>query len=150
MAINKQPVFTTAPILVTTIYNPDVVDILSVPATYLTNNSRIFTSTDANGTLIERITVSCLGDPINNTLVSAKLVYLYLYDTTNDLWSLYDTATMPDTTVTNSTPNPEVEWVFTGGLILPTDFSIYIGTSVNARQADKFSVTLEGSTYTQV
>jgi hypothetical protein len=150
MAINKQPVFTTAPILVTTIYNPEVVDVTYDPSSYLTNNSRIFDSTDANGTLIERITVSCLGDPINNTSVSAKLVYLYLYDITNDLWSLYKTATMPVTTVTNTTPNPEVEWVFTGGLLLPTSFTIYIGASVNSTPADKFTVTLEGSTYTQV
>lgn len=150
MAINKQPVFTTSPILVTTIYNPDVVDILYSPATYLTNTSRIFDSTDTNGTLIERITVSCLGDPSNNDSVAAKLVYLYLYDVANDLWSLYKTATMPATTITNTTPNPEVEWVFTGGLILPADFSIYIGTSVSSTQADRFAVTLEGSTYTQV
>jgi hypothetical protein len=148
--LNKQPIFTAAPVLVTTIYNPEVVDILYSPATYLTNNSRIFNSTDTNGTLIERITVSCLGDPINNTSVAAKLVYLYLYDATSDLWSLYKTATMPTTTVTDTTPNPEVEWVFTGGLLLPTDFTIYIGTSVVSTQADRFAVTLEGSTYSQV
>ena len=150
MAINKQPVFTTAPILINKIYSPQIVDILYSPATYLTNDSRIFDSTDANGTLIERITVSCLGDPTTHTQVSAKLVYLYLYDTNNDLWSLYKTATMPATTVTEATPNPEVEWVFTGGLILPADFTIYIGTSTATRQADRFSVTLEGSTYTQL
>lgn len=148
MAINKQPVFTTAPILVTTIYNPSVVSELNNPGSYL--NTSIFDSTDANGTLIERITVSCLGDPITAPSVSAKLVYLYLYDINNTVWSLYKTATMPATTVTNTTPNPEVEWAFTGGLILPADFSVYIGTSVSSVSGDRFAVTLEGSTYTQL
>ena len=150
MAINKQPVFTTAPVLVTTIYTPEVVDLTYDPSSYLTGTSRIFTSTDTNGTLIERITVSCTGDPINEPTVAAKLVYLYLYDTGNSLWSLYKTATMPSTTVTDTTPNPEVEWVFTGGLLLPDSVEVYIGTSIVSSQADAFSVTLEGSTYTAI
>lgn len=150
MAINKQPVFTAAPVLVNKIYNPEVVDLINDPASYLTSTSLVFTSTDANGTLIERITVSSAGDPANQTTVAAKLVYLYLFDVNNGTWSLYKTATMPATTITDTTPNPEVEWVFAGGLVLPADFEVYIGASTAPSQADRFAVTVEGSTYTQV
>ena len=134
MAINKQPVFTTAPILKTKIYDPDIITGANAPGSYfLTNNSLIFTSTDDNGTLVERITVSSTGDTS---------------------WSLYKTAAMPATTVSDTTPNAEIEWVFTGGLVLPDNFEIYIGASTNqnatSQRGDNLSVTLEGSTYTAI
>ena len=153
MAINKQPVFTTAPVLTTQIYDPDIVTDTYYPDNYLTNTSRVFTSSDSNGTLIERITISSTGD-LSNTTVTAKLIYLYLYDSSATTWSLYKTAAMPATTVSTTVPNAEIEWVFTGGLLLPADFYVYVGASTNnattSQKGDLLSVTVEGSTYTQV
>jgi len=153
MAINKQPVFTTAPILTTQMYDPDIVTQAASPGSYLTSTSRVFNSSDSNGTLIERITVSSTGD-LTNTTVTAKLIYLYLYDSNAATWSLYKTSAMPATAVSTTVPNAEIEWVFTGGLLLPANFYVYVGASTNnsntGEKGDSLSVTVEGSTYTQV
>ena len=153
MAINKQPVFTTTPILTLRIYDPEVVTAAYNPSSCLTSTSKIFTSTDSYGTLIERITVSSTGDT-SYTTVTAKLIYLYLYYDVKSSWSLYKTAAMPALTISDTTPNAEIEWVFTGGLLLPVNFQIFIGASTNSvatgQKGDYLSVTVEGSTYTQV
>lgn len=153
MAINKQPVFTTAPILKTTILNPTVVTNVYDPASYLTNSDIIFQSTDASGSLVERITISSTGD-LTNTTVTAKLVYIYLLDVNAATYSLYKTAAIPATTVSDTTPNPEIEWVFTGGILVPVDFKFLIGASTNSTNTgqlgDYLSITVEGSTYTAI
>lgn len=151
MAINKQPVFTTAPILVPTILNPTIVTDAASPG--LGNSDEIFYSFDTFGSLIERITVSSTGDT-TNTDVTAKLIYLYIQYPSGGTISLYKTAAMPATTISDTTPNAEIEWVFTGGIILPLDYRFLIGASTNVGitglNGDKLSVTVEGSTYTQV
>ena len=153
MAINKQPVFTSIPILRSltfdapineTSYDLGAINSSSGPQT-------IFEATDTSGTLIERITVSATGDKIN-TNVSAKLIYLCIFDYTANSWSLYATAAMPATAVSETVPNPKVEWVFTGGLLIPATWKLGIAVSTNysttAQYGDKISVTLEGSSYT--
>ena len=150
MGPNKQPVFTDIPILVSQTFDPP----LSAP---LTLNSvlptEIFAATDEKGSLIERITVSATSDP-DHPSVTAKLIYLAIYDANTSLWSLYKTATMPATTVDAVTADPEVEWVFTGGLLLPFHFKLGIAASTNyvvtGQYGDQLAVTVEGSSYTQV
>jgi hypothetical protein len=72
MAINKQPIFTTSPILAADTIDPPVVNGFAwrlddlIPVT-------IFEATDSYGTLIERITVTSTGD-LSNTSVTAKLI----------------------------------------------------------------------------
>ena len=60
---------------------------------------------------------------------------------------------MPATTVSATTPNPELELVFTGGLLLKKDDGIFIGASTNqgntGEKGDNISVTIEGGTYDQ-
>ena len=148
--MNRQPVFTDIPVLKSQIFDPPFNNgssytINSVPPT------SIFTATDANGTLIERVTVSATGDTVNTT-VSAKLIYLCIYDDNIGSWSLYKTAVMPAATVSDTAPNPEIEWVFTGGILLPFSYQLGIlasvNYSVNNRYADYLAVTVEGSSYT--
>ena len=150
-APSRQPVFTDIPILVSTTLDPIInsssTDIGSLGVTAL------FTATDTNGTLIERITVSATGDT-SHTTVTAKLIYLAVYDTNTGQWNVYKTAAMPAATIDPATPNPEIEWVFTGGLLLPESFEIAVLASTNqtstGQQGDKLAVTIEGSSYTAV
>lgn len=147
-AINKQPVFTSTPILVSKTFDP----VINTKSYDLSSNipTIVFDSIDSNGTLIERVTVSAAGDT-QYSEVSRKLVYLCIYDTTNG-WSLYKTAVMPAATVSDTAPNPEIEWVFTGGILLPFSYQLGIlasvNYSVNNRYADYLAVTVEGSSYT--
>jgi hypothetical protein len=150
--MNRQPVFTDIPILVSKTFDPpinsDSTTINSLPPT------SIFVSTDVNGSLIERITVSATGDANSNNNVNAKLIYLCIYDSNETKWSLYKTAAIPYTYVDNTTTNPEIEWVFTGGLLLPYNFELGIAASYNyngsGELGDQLAVTVEGSSYTSV
>jgi len=147
--INKQPVFTNSPILVSRIVDPPIntgtVGITALPPTTL------FTSNDTFGSLIERVTVSATGDTTVTT-VNAKLIYLCIYDDIQTSWSLYKTAAMPARTISDTTTNPEIEWVFTGGLLLPLNYRLGIAASVNSNSgnANQLAITIEGSSYTQV
>ena len=149
MAINKQPVFTDSPILTSQIVDPPInsntVSINSLPP------SEIFISSDPFGSLIERVTISATGDTTNTT-VNAKLIYLCIYDATLTNWSLYKTAAMSATTISDTVPTPEIEWVFTGGLLLPQSYKLGIAASINsgAGGGDQLAITIEGSSYTQV
>lgn len=151
-ALNRQPVFTDIPILVSQTFDPPLVGssgyaMGSIPP------ASIFTSGDDFGSLIERITVSATGD-LSNGIVSAKLIYLAIYDNNIGSWNLYKTAAMPYTEVSPTVPNPEVEWVFTGGILLPKNFQLGIAATENfnnsGRKGDILSVTVEGSSYTSV
>jgi hypothetical protein len=151
--MNRQPVFTDIPILVSKTFDPpiniDSTNLGSLPPT------SIFTSTDVSGSLIERVTVSATCDTTYNYRTSNKLIYLCIYDNNSTTWSLYKTANMPYTAIDNSTTiNPEIEWVFTGGLLLPNGFELGIAASTNKGSTGQFgdylSVTVEGSSYTSV
>ena len=146
---NRQPIFTSTVILEVQTFDPALA----------TNNYDIgnFTPTlvhygNLNGELIERITVSACGD-LTNPYVSAKLVYLYISDYNTGLWNLYKVGTIPETTVTSNTPNPEIVWTFDGGLTLgiTSRNALGIAASINFgtynRYADYLSVTVEGSEY---
>jgi hypothetical protein len=148
--MNRQPVFTDIPILVSKTFDPplsNTYDLQAIPPT------SIFTSSDVSGSLIERVTVTSTGDTTYTT-VTAKLVYLAIYDNNISIWSLYKTAAMPATTVSDTTPNPQIEWVFTGGLLLPYNFQLGIAASTNrnttSQNGDYLSATVEGSSYTSV
>ena len=157
MALNKQPIFTSTPVLVSkttdvqkyqgNIHNPDAQDSIS-PA----GPTEVFTATDSYGTLIERITVSGCGS-IDSSQISEKYIYLFIYYPTDTKWALYKSAYIPSTTISLPTLNPEIEWTFTGGLLLPNGYKIGIGASENVtntgRAGDYLAITIEGSSYTQ-
>ena len=148
---NKQPVFAASPILKTFVGDVEVIN--DNYQTYGGNWSKppttIYTASTVNGIIIDRITITSAGDLTNN-LISAKLVYIYLGLSSNK-YSLYKTITIPETTISSTTPNPEVELVFAGGLILNNGDSILVGASENAsnsgRNGDYLSITVEGGNY---
>ena len=148
---NRQPIFTQAPILQVITFDPIIINDNYQPGN--TTPTLIYSGQSAEGDLIDRITVSATGDT-SNTSVSAKLIYLYIkwYNNDSPVWSLYKTAAMPATTVSNTQPNPEIEWTFTGGLVINQYDEICIGSSVNydtnSYYGDYISVTIEGGRYT--
>jgi hypothetical protein len=152
---NRQPVFTQAPILNSISFNPPVInDNWRVSdGGFGTTPQLVYTGQSAEGDLIDRITISATGDT-SNTTVNAKLVYVYMrwYNAASPIWSLYKTLVMPATSITDIRPNPELELVFTGGLIINQNDRIYIGASTNysntSQYGDYLSVTIEGGRYT--
>ena len=60
---------------------------------------------------------------------------------------------MPAITVTATTPTPQIEWVFTGGIILPTNYKLGLVATTNVdttgQNGNYLSYIVEGSTYTQ-
>jgi len=154
--LNKQPIFTSTPILKSQtidvrrfhygIYDPTN----GGPGGYTPTN--IFTADDDYGTLIERITVSTCGD-LSNTIISEKFVHLFIYDDNLVTWSLYKSAYIPAITINATTLNHEIEWVFAGGILLPNRFRLGMGASTNtansSQYGDYLAITIEGSSYTQ-
>jgi hypothetical protein len=147
---NRQPIFTQIPILVTKIINPVVANANYTPSSFFDVNSLIYTAVAAEGTLINKITISATGDT-TNTGVTAKLVYVYLYQDTTTTYSLYKTSIMSAATVSNTVTNPSIE-LNTSGLVLNVDDAIYVASSVNyatnTSYGDYLSITIEGGAYT--
>jgi hypothetical protein len=147
---NKQPVFTVKPLLYSiTIDQPTSSD-NNNPTPY-----DIFTSSDDAGTLIERITIISAADTINYPNVIDKLIYLYIFEPKSERWILYKTATIPATTVNDTTPPPQVEWTFQGGLIMPPTYKLGVAASQtfangpgSTTTADNLAITIEGGLYT--
>jgi len=150
---NRQPVFTQAPILEVISFNPPIIidNWRTSDGGFSTAPQLVYTGQSSEGDLIDRITISATGDT-SNTTVNAKLVYVYLRQDSTDTWSLYKTLAMPAATISATTPNPELELVFTGGLIINAHDKIYIGASTNytttGQRGDYLSVTIEGGRYT--
>lgn len=151
MAYNRQPIFTNTPILQVTTFDPVIITDNYQPGT--SSPTVVYTAGSVEGDLIDKITISATGD-LTNSNVSAKLVYVYIrWDNSGSpVYSLYKTLAMPATTVSHTTPNPELELTFSGGLVLNDNDRIYIGASVNystnSYYGDYLSVTVEGGTYT--
>jgi len=153
--LNKQPIFTSTPILKSQtidvrrfhygIYDPTNAGPAGVP-------TEIFTAGDDYGTLIERITVSTCGD-LSNTVISEKFVHLFIYDENSGTWSLYKSAYIPEIIIDSTTLNHEIEWIFAGGLLLPKSFKLGMGASEVAansgQNGDYLAITIEGSSYSQ-
>lgn len=149
---NYQPLFTSQPVMVAKTILPDVVDGPD-PYYWATGQSLVYTVAADNGELIERITISACGDPDVNTNVHAKLVSVWFFwSTAGSKYSLYKTFTMPDVTVSHTTPNPRYELTFTGGIVLRQSDAIIIGSSIDATgfPSDYLAVTIEGGTYTNL
>lgn len=155
----KQPVFTATPILKTKTFDPVITggnwDTGSNSPTVIFDGTVL---TGAEAALIERITVTNTMDFTNGgtSASTEKLVWLYIYDVTENSWSVFKTEYMPATDLTNpaGTTPPEIEWVFTGGLAVNTNTKLGIMASVNyatnSRHGDYLSVTVEGGDYSAV
>ena len=149
MGANLQPIFTKNPILITKIINPAVANANYTPSSFFDGNSLIYTATSAEGTAINKIIISATGDTTNTT-VTAKLVYVYLYQYTTSSYSLYKTLAIPAATISNTVVNPSIE-LNTSGLILNSSDAIYVAASVNystnTSYGDYLSIIIEGGTY---
>lgn len=150
MATNLQPVFTKYPILVTKTINPAIASANYTPSSFFDANSLIYTAASNAGTAINKITISAVGDTTNTT-VSAKLVYVYLYQNATTTYSLYKTSTMSAATISDTVANPFIE-LNTSGLVLNNNDAIYVAASVNystnTSYGDYLSITIEGGDYT--
>jgi len=148
MAVNKQPIFTATPILVTRTFRPG--DFASLNVNDIVSNLplTIFEAAATEGTLLERLTIRALADVANLPTVSQKLVYVWVYTDVYSAWSIYDVIQFASTSVTTTTPPPYAQLTFTGGLILNDNDKIAINQSTFGNNGDGLSVTLEGSTYT--
>lgn len=150
MPINKQPLFAGTIRLVTLTFDPPIItdNYLTAGGNWGTGPQNVYTATGTYGDIVDRITISATGD-LTNTTVNAKLIYVYLGDGGD--FSLYKTLAMPATTVSSTTPNPELELTFQGGLLLKPNDTIRIGASENynnsSDRGDNISVTIEGGTY---
>jgi hypothetical protein len=152
---NRQPVFTQAPILNSISFDPPIInDNYRVnDGGFSTTPQVVYSGQSQEGDLIDRITISATADLLYRT-VTAKLVYVYIrwYNGGSPIWSLYKTLEMPGAVLDVTIPNPELELVFTGGLIINQNDRIYIGASTNSsttsQYGDYLSVTIEGGRYT--
>lgn len=149
MAINKQPLFVGTIRLTNIIFDPPVISNNTDPGSY--NPQEIYQAVGTYGDIVDRITISATADANSYTLVTDKLIYVYLYNGASSIYSLYKTLAMPATTVSQTVLPPELELVFTGGLLLKNGDKIYMAASTNAAttilQGDQLSVTIEGGTY---
>ena len=150
--LNKQPIFTSKPILLSQTFDVQRYTYsIENPAGYATPTV-VFTATDDYGTLIERITVStCASNDYPN--ISQRWIYVFIYDPNADAYSLYKSAIISADTISFPKLNPEIEWAFQGGLLLPAGYKIAFGASDNANNSgnigDYLAITIEGSSYSQ-
>jgi hypothetical protein len=156
----KQPVFTATPILKTITFNPTIADRnwdegMSSPAPIVIFDGSAVLTLGSEAGLIERITVTNAMDLSTSShyTSSEKLVWLYIRDINASTWVLYKAAHMPaaDLSVAG-TVNPQIEWIFTGGLAVNNNTKLGIMASVDASSynGDYLSVVVEGGDYTAV
>lgn len=138
--LNKQPIFTATPILISqraTLQTPNQLGDAD-------NVTVIYTDISTNGTLITKITVST--DGIIGVSIPNTTIYLYVFDSTNGTYNLYKSAIISEVASVGHQIVPYVEFVFDGGLVLSTGSKLALGTTNNN---ERYSVVVEGGTYDQ-
>ena len=151
MAQNKQPLFTSQPILVSKQFDPQIADVFTNPG--MNKFTQIYTDETTNGTLITRITVNAtayIGDT-----VTTKVIYIGVYDPDNTAYSLYASKIMTGIAgLTATDVVPYVEFTFGNGLVTRNGAEIVIAASTNRNATtevgDEISVIVEGGTYDAV
>jgi len=151
MAQNKQPLFTSQPILVSKQFDPQEPSTLRNPG--MDNRTTIYTDGTTNGTLITKITVNATALIGDN--VTTKVIYIGVYDPDNTTYSLYASKVMTGITgLTATDVVPYVEFTFGNGLVTRAGAEIVIAASTNsnttAESGDEISVIVEGGTYDAV
>lgn len=141
VTLNKQPIFTATPILVSLAISPTQ----NIDNTYNTTSvSTIYTDSSVYGSMVTKITINANGK-IGETPPSQR-IDLYVYDSIsskhNCLTSKYMTA---DTEITRETPIPSVVFEFTDGLVLPPSMQLALSSTTPS----EVSIIIEGGTYDQ-
>lgn len=150
--LNKQPIFTATPLLVTSQFDPPIPSTLRSPG--IDNSTSIYTDSTTYGSLITKVTVVSTG--LVGDTVTTKVIYLGIRDASTAVISLYQSKVMTGITgLTSSDIVPYVTFTFDGGLVTDpvNGYRLYIAASTNAdttgEAGDQISVIIEGGTYDQ-
>ena len=151
MAINKQPIFTATPLLITNQFDPQIPGSLKNPG--IDNYDIIYTDVSDYGSLITKVTVCSIG--LIGSNVTTKVIYLGIRDKNTEVASLYQSKVMTGISgLTSSDTVPYVTFEFGGGLVMNklNGFQLVIAASTNSTNGDlgdAISVIVEGGTYDQ-
>jgi hypothetical protein len=150
--LNKQPIFTAIPILVTKQFDPEVLSTLRDPG--MREGTEVYVDETTFGSLITKVTVVSTGLVGSN--VTTKVIYLGIQDSNSGVRSLYQSKIMTGiTTLTTTDIVPYVTFTFDGGLVMypSSGRRLYIAASTNRattnQSGDEISVIVEGGTYDQ-
>ena len=150
--LNKQPIFTATPLLITSQFDPVIPTSLRGPG--MDNTTRIFTDSTTYGSLITKVTVVSTG--LIGERVTTKVIYLGIKDADSNIISLYQSKIMTGINGLTSTDIvPYVTFTFDGGLVMSPNNGrrIVIAASTNwnntGENGDQISVIVEGGTYDQ-
>ena len=149
--INKQPIFTATPFLITEQFDPEIVTSLKAPG--IDNYTRIYRDGSTYGSLITKVTVCSSGIIGDN--VTTKVIYLGIGDVNSGIASLYQSKIMTGISGISETDIvPYVTFEFGGGLLMnrSNGYQLVIAASTNAdtnERGDQISVIIEGGTYDQ-
>lgn len=142
---NKQPLFTSIPILYPLTFDPYIPDFLTPR---MGNNVNvIYGDPSSNGTLITRITVTATAIP--GDVVTDKIIYIGIRNGGDP--HLYTSKLMTGVNPMGATDLPPyVEFTFGNGLVTAPGSEIVLQASTNnatTMKADQISVIVEGGTY---
>lgn len=150
--LNKQPIFTSTPLLITSQFDPSVPTTLTNPG--IDNYDVIYEDVSIYGSLITKVTVSSTG--LVGDRVTTKVIYLGITDVNSGKASLYQSKVMTGINVLTSTDIvPYVTFEFGGGLVMNPNngFQLVIASSIDSKTTteagDEISIIVEGGTYDQ-
>ncbi len=150
MALNKQPIFTATPLLITSQFDPEIPTTLRNPG--MDNYDTIYTDESDYGSLITKVIVVSTG--LVGDRVITKVIYLGIKDKDTGVASLYQSKVMTGiSTITSSDIVPFVTFEFGGGLVMNklNGHRLVIAASTNrgitGYGGDEISVIVEGGTY---
>ena len=152
MALNKQPIFTATPLLITNQFEPRIPTTLRNPG--INSYDTIYKDESDYGSLITKVTVVSTG--LVGDRVITKVIYLGIEDKGTGVASLYQSKVMTGiSTITSSDIVPYVTFEFGGGLVMNklNGHRLVIAASTNrdttGYDGDQISVIVEGGTYDQ-
>jgi hypothetical protein len=144
---NKQPLFTSQPILLPLQFDPEIPTTLRNPG--MDRFNEIYADETTNGSLITRITVNSTG--LIGDTVTTKIIYIGLQTGESEA-PLYASKVMTGISgLTSTDVVPYVEFTFGNGLVTKQGSKIVIAASTNrstsGQNGDAISVIVEGGTY---
>jgi hypothetical protein len=144
---NKQPLFTSQPILLPLQFDPEIPTTFRNPG--MDRFNEIYLDETSNGSLITRITVNSTG--LIGDTVTTKIIYIG-FQTGDPEAPLYASKVMTGISgLTSTDVVPYVEFTFGNGLITKPTSKIVIAASTNrsttGEDGDAISVIVEGGTY---
>jgi hypothetical protein len=150
--LNKQPIFTATPLLITNQFDPRIPTTFRGPG--IDEYTSVYNDDTTYGSLITKVTVVSTGLVGSN--VTTKVIYLGIIDKSSGIASLYQSKIMTGKSGLTSTDIvPYVTFEFGGGLVMNnvTGDQLVIAASTNrsttTQAGDEISVIIEGGTYDQ-